>query len=107
MDTAQRSLKRTAQVAIVAMSALFITGIIFYKERVLFADASFFVFNIINSKKMAIQELSLGSFIKQVVRYFGQVFHLPLSAILVLYGMSFNLFFLTVCAMRLCGFRQY
>ncbi len=107
VDANQRHLKTIAYVAFAGMGALFILGIIFYKERVLFADASYVVFNIINSKSMMIQEKRYGSFITQMFPYLGQKFHLPLRSILVLYGISFHLFFLSVSATLVFGLKQY
>ena len=89
------------------MGVLFILSIVTYKERVLFADAAYVVFNIINDQKFCIQESRYGSFITQMFPYFGQKFHLPLRSVLVLYGISFNLFFLAVNATLVLVLKQY
>ena len=78
----------------------------FYRERMLFADASFITFNILDLHRFYIQEHRFGSFITQLVPWLGQKFHLPLRAILVGYSMSFNLFYLLV-GMLLYRVRQY
>src|ERR1700761_2138038 len=103
-DAHQRHLKTIAYVAFAGMTALFILSALLYRERVLFADASYVVFNIINGKSMMIQEKRYGSFITQMFPYLGAKFHLPLKPILVLYGISFNLFFLSVAATLVFGF---
>jgi len=75
MDECRQSLRKLANIAFAAMGALFVLAILFYKERVLFADAAFIAFHIINDKKLAIQENRYGSFITQVVPLFGQKLH--------------------------------
>ena len=107
MDINQSSLKTLAKIALAAMAALFVIAIVFYKERVLFADAAFVVFHIINEKIFAIQENRYGSFITQMFPYFGAKLHLPLKTIIVGYGISFNLFFLSVNAALIYLLKQY
>jgi hypothetical protein len=104
IDTGQ--LKKLSQIALGALCVLFIGAIVFYKERVFFADASYILFNILNSKSFCIQEHRYGSFITQMVPYFGQKWRLPLKAIIVGYAISFNLFYLIVAAI-LYRCRQY
>ncbi len=107
MDVSKQSLKGVAKVGLAAMAGLFITALLFYRERVLFADASYVLFHIINDKKLAIQESRYGSFVTQMVPYFGQKLHLSLKAILIGYGVSFNLFFFSVNAILVYVLKQY
>ncbi len=107
MDESQQSLRKLANIAFIAMGALFVLAVLFYKERILFADAAFVAFHLINDKKLAIQENRYGSFITQVVPLLGQKLHLPLKAILIGYSISFNLFFCSVNALLVYVFRQY
>ncbi|MFI5196881.1 MAG: hypothetical protein ACHQD8_07305, partial [Chitinophagales bacterium] len=93
METEQLVLKKLAKISLAAMGVLFVLGAIFYKERVLFADASFILFAIINDNHFAIQVERYGSFITQLFPYLGQKLHLPLNTLMFLYGISFNLFF--------------
>jgi len=94
MSAAPNSLKTASLIALAALGALFAGGIFFYKERLLFADASFIAFNIINYKSLGIQLQRYGSVVTQIVPYLGQKFHLPIRPILIGYTVSFNLFYL-------------
>ncbi len=48
MDANERSLKRPAALALVAMVLLLAGALVWFRERVFFADASFVVFNVLN-----------------------------------------------------------
>ena len=71
MDESQVSIKKLANIAVVAMGSLFILAILFCRERVLFADASYVLFDIVNAKHLNIQEHRYGSFITQLFPYMG------------------------------------
>ena len=107
MDAGQSSLKNIAKVALAAMGALFVLGVICYKERVLFADASFVVFHIINEKNMFIQRFRYGSFITHLFPYWGEELHLPFRVLVTGYSISFYLFFLSVVAVLIYWLKQY
>jgi hypothetical protein len=106
MDVNNLNLKKLSKIALVAMVILFIGSIVYYRQRVFFADASFILFSILNYKTFYIQEHRYGSFITQMIPYLGQKMHLPLRAIIIGYSVSFNLFYLLVAAL-LYRFRQY
>jgi hypothetical protein len=72
----------------------------------LFADASYIVFNIINQKALAIQVGRYGSFITQAVPYLGVKLGLPLKAVIISYSASFNAFYLLVASILTFGYRQ-
>lgn len=93
-------------VAIAAMAVLLAGSIIFYRERMFFADASFITFNILDLHRFYIQEHRFGSFITQLVPWLGQKFHWPLKTILIGYSVSFNAFYLIVSVL-LYRMRQY
>lgn len=105
MDTNRPSLQIPAKIAIAALIVLLIGAFVFYKER-LFADTSYFAFNVINFKGFIIQQQRYGSFITQAVPCIGQQLHLPLKAILMAYVAGFNLFFLLI-AIVVYRCRQY
>ena len=106
MDASQHPLKNISRIALAAMGALFVVAIIYYKERSLFADAAFVIFHIINEKNLVIQENRYGSFVTQMFPDLGQKLHLSVKTILVLYGISFNLFYFSVSAI-LYKLKQY
>ncbi len=92
--------------ALIALGILLIGAFILFKQRILFADAAFIAFNIINYKNMAIQIDRYGSFISQLFPYVGMKLHLPVKSLLVLYSASFNIFYFAV-AFILYRCRQY
>lgn len=86
---------------------LLIAAACFSVERVLFSDSAFVLFRIINSGSLQIQEHRYGSFITQSFPLLASRLHLPLKAVMVLYSISFNLFYLTVALLLLYKFRDF
>lgn len=107
MNASLLSVKRASKVALAALCVLLVGAIVFYKERLFFADAAYIAFNIIDHKSMAIQEHRYGSFITQMVPYLGQKIHFPIRAILMGYAVSFNLFYLVVASLIVFRYKQY
>ncbi len=107
MDVNERLIKRPATVALAAMVVLLVGALVWYRERVFFADASFVVFNVLNYKRFYIQEHRLGSFVTQMVPLIGQKFNVPVKTILIAYSLSFNVFYLAVSSFLYFAFRQY
>lgn len=85
---------------------LLLLSVVYAYERILFADASFILFRIINSGSLQIQELRFGSFITQWIPLLAARLHLSLTLIVFLYSASFNLFYLTVALLLLFVFRE-
>ncbi len=100
-------LKNAAYIAILAMIVLLIGAIIFYKERILFVDASYMSFLRINTPILESSERRYGAYITQAVPLLGAVLHLPLKVILILYSISYNLFYLIVIIILVKKFKQY
>lgn len=86
--------KTIAIVSLIALAVLAIGGIVYYKERLFFADASYIARNIVNTGQLAIQEHRYGSFITQMVPWLCAKLHLPVRVALKAYTFSFNFFFL-------------
>ncbi len=78
----------------------------FSYERILFSDAAFILTRIINSGSLQIQEHRYGSFITQSFPLIASGLHLPLPVVVVLYSISFNLFYLSVVLLLLFRFRE-
>ncbi len=95
MTEQENSLKKYAQVALLAMAALFILGIIFYKQRIYFADASYIAFNMIKNRSWSIIMNRYGSFITQLWTFVSVRLDLPTKWVIKGYALSFNLFYLT------------
>jgi phosphate starvation-inducible membrane PsiE len=85
-----QGLIKCSKIALAALGILLILSVIFFKERVFFADASYVLFDILNYKKFAIQEHRYGSFITQIVPYLGAKLHLPIRALVFSYAVIFN-----------------
>lgn len=94
MNASHNPLKKPALIALAALAVWFVGGIVFYKERLLFADSAFIVFSIIKHQGLVIQEHRYGSFITQAVPWACVKLHLPIKVILKAYAFSFGFFFL-------------
>jgi hypothetical protein len=101
------SLKNPAKVALATMVVLLIGSIVYYRERMLFGDASFISFNIVNYRSLQIQEGRYGSFITQLWPYLGQKMGLSLNCILLGYSIAFNAFYLVVASVLYFAFKNY
>lgn len=96
------------RIAIIGLFVVLLIGsLVFAYERILFSDASFILFRIINIGTLQIQEQRYGSFITQMFPLAGTWLHLPLNWLVILYSVSFNLFFLAVAALLIFKFRNY
>ncbi len=107
MNGGGQPLRNVAKIALAALLVLLTGAFVFYKERVLFADTAYILFNILNYHSFSIQEHRYGSFITQLVPYLGQLFHLPVRVLIVGYGVSFNLFYFVAGAVLVYRLRQY
>ena len=74
MNGGGQPLRNVAKIALAALLVLLTGAFVFYKERVLFADTAYILFNILNYHSFSIQEHRYGSFITQLVPYLGQLF---------------------------------
>lgn len=88
--------KRGAMLALSAMSVLLIWALVFYKERMVLCDESYIFFRIVNEQKLQIQQFRYGAFITQMFPLIAAKLHIPLKQALMLYSVSFNLFYLAV-----------
>lgn len=91
--TGKNPLKTAALVSLGLLFVLLIGAWVFFRERMLFCDAAYISFNIINSGKLQIQVDRYGSFITQIVPLITSKMHLPLRTVLLAYSLSFNLFY--------------
>jgi len=100
-------LKNLSKIALAALGILLLGAVVYFKERMLFADAAYILFTILNYHSVAIQEYRYGSFVTQIVPYLGQKLHLPIKALLAGYAVSFNLFYCAVAALLVYRYKQY
>lgn len=100
-------LKNAAFVSIGMLSFLFLLSIYFYKERVIFMDASYILFQIMNDGHHAIQENRYGSFITHIVPMLLYKLNFSAKAIIISYTLSFNLFYLCSITWLVVRLKQY
>lgn len=100
------SWKKPAAIAGAVMVLLVLGGLVFWRERMLFYDASYISFRIINLHRLQIMEHRYGSFITQMVPLAGAALHLSLKAILIAYSLSFPVFYLLVFLL-LCRWKAW
>lgn len=101
-----KSTMLAARLTLLALSVLLVFSGYFYIERMLFSDAAHIFTTIVNTKRLSIIEHRLGSFITQMFPLAGVWLKLPLKALLFIYSVSFNVFFL-VSGLILYRLRQY
>lgn len=82
-------------VALTTIVILAVFSIFAYKERMLFLDPAWVVYNIINTKFFCFSEYRYGAFITQLFPLAGTYLVLSLKTILLLYSFSFYLFYLS------------
>jgi hypothetical protein len=86
---------------------LLIGSIYYYQERMLFCDASHIFFDIANNHSLQLSFVArYGAFITQIFPLAATYFHVPIKVALLLYSMSFNLFFLVVAAILLFKYKN-
>lgn len=85
---------------------LLLGAVVFDRERMLFCDAPHMILEILNKGGLQIQEHRYGSFITQAFPLLAAKAGLPLWGVVLLYSISFNLFYLAVAALLLFGFRN-
>ncbi len=107
MNTTNPSIKTASKVALAAIAALLVITIIFFKERALFADSAFAIFNIINDKSIYIINQRYGSLIARVLPYLQVELHSSIKAIVMGYAISSTLFLLIVAALTVYYYKLY
>ncbi|WP_276132899.1 hypothetical protein [Polluticoccus soli] len=89
------------------LAVLVIGALVFWKERMLLCDAPHIAFRIINEQTLQIQQFRYGAFITQSVPLLASKLHLPLQTVLILYSLSFNLFYFLIAAVLVFRFKTY
>ncbi len=101
------SLKYIALATPVLLFILMAGSVLFYKERMLYIDAPHVLFRLINDGHFWIEEHRYGSFISQVLPLIGAKLHFPLRVLMLLYSVSFYVFYLSVALILIYGYRNY
>ncbi|HMO31394.1 MAG TPA: hypothetical protein PKE07_00210 [Lacibacter sp.] len=92
-------------VVLLLLLLLLAGSLVWFRERMLFADPGFMTFTLLNKGRFAIQEYRYGAWITQLIPLLGGWLRAPLPVILAAYSAGFYLFY-TVTALLLFRFRQ-
>ncbi len=95
------------RIAVVVMATLLILAVMCMQARMLFLDAPFIVFNILNNGHPMIMEHRYGSIITQMWPWIGSEMGLPLNVLLLIYNLSFNIFYLIVTLLLVFKWKEY
>jgi len=80
---------------------------IFYQERMLFTDPAYITFEIIQTGWFSFEEHRYGAWVTQIFPLIGSKLGISLKSILILYSMSFYLFYLTIIYVSGHVLKQY
>jgi len=87
-------------------AVLFIFAVLFYKERVVMCDAAFQLFSILKEDNFAIQINRFGAAFTQVFPLLASKMNWPLSAVTMVYSLSFLLFYFIIFLIVLLGLKN-
>ena len=100
------TLKLAAMIGLALLAFLLLLSGIFYKLRMSFLDGPFMIFQIIEKDSPDIMVQRYGSIITQVWPWLAQKCSLPMNIIMLVYSLSFNMFYFLTGAF-LYKIRQY
>ncbi|HEY0262576.1 MAG TPA: hypothetical protein VGB95_06085, partial [Chitinophagales bacterium] len=86
--------------------ALIGVSVVFYKERVLFFDISFHLFDILRTGTFAIQNYRIAAFFTQLFPIIGTKANLSLNTIALWYSTSFLLLYFTTFSVVLLALKN-
>ncbi len=101
-----QDLKNASIISILFLSVLLLASFFLYPLRMSFIDAPFMIFQIIQKETPDIMVERYGSIVTQIFPYIGYKLGLSLASIMLLYSMSFNLFYL-ISALLLFKIKEY
>ncbi len=107
MDNDKTMLKKLSIISFFAVGILFIIGIIYARERVVFGDAAFCFSKILYEGILSSPNKRYGALFVQFFPYVGQMLHLPLNTCLYLYGASFYFFYLLIISLLVFWLKEY
>lgn len=93
-------------VGALTFSALMVLSVFFYKERVVFLDISYHLFEILRTGAFAIQNNRICAFSTQLFPLFGSKLGLSLSAVALGYSLSFLLLYFGTFMVILMGLKN-
>ncbi len=103
LNNQSKSISIAYRTAFASLVLLTILSLIAYKERTLFVDSSWFLVHMTSQKTFYFMEMRFGAFITQLGALAAIYTHMPLKAVMMIFSVSFYLFYLA--AALLIGFR--
>ena len=91
----------------ITFTILFILSILFYKERTIFADLSFHIFELIRTNKYAIQNYRFGSIFTQTLPLMAIKLKMPLKVVMLIYSSSFIIYYFALYLICVKVFKQF
>jgi hypothetical protein len=101
------NLKYAAYLTLALMVILSIGSVVFYKERLLFSDATHNLFRIINYNTVQVEAERYGIAITQYFPLWGARLHLSLGTLMMLYSTAFYVFYLGTILLLIFYFKEY
>ncbi|MCF8450738.1 MAG: hypothetical protein K9G49_12780 [Taibaiella sp.] len=101
------ALKYAAYISLLLMLLFLVGSVIFFRERTLFSDATHNIFRIINYNSVQVEAERYGLAITQIFPLIGARLHFPLSWIMMLYSVSFYIFFTVTVSILIFYFKEY
>lgn len=95
------------RISMLTLLLLSIGSLLWYKERMLFIDPAWIVYQNINTGHLNIAEHRYGAVLTQMVPLLGSWLNLSLKTILIAYSVSFYVFYMAVAFIVGYGYRQY
>ena len=102
-----KTLRYAAYTAFAGMILLLAGSCVWYRERILFADCAYKMYDIIHSRQYSVSENRWGCIITQVLPLAALKMHLPLRWVIILFSINFNLFYAIISAVLTFWFRTY
>lgn len=107
MQPNELTLERTSKISLAALFVLLILDAVFYKERAIFSDAAFRLFNLINHNGFDLPGNRYGAFVMQLLPYIARKLHASADTIIFCYSISYYLFYILVAALLVYRYKQY
>lgn len=102
-----KNLRNSYWVAISVLLVLGVFALIFYRERTMFVDSSWFLLHIFSKQSFYFTEMRWGAFITQLGVLAGLKLNLSLQTLLIIYSVSFYLFYIVAALILGLRWRQY
>ncbi len=107
LSNGNQPMRVAGRLAALAILVLLILAVVYYKERMLYADAPHILFRIISDGQLHIEEHRYGSFVSQAFPWLGLRLHFPLVALMIFYSAGFYIFYLSIALLLVYKFRNY